>query len=102
MSQLGVTKIELGQYVQDDVGTQWHVVQETRHYKEPDVIRLVLKEYTLREPRMAICRNNGTEFACKNSQATCILSIMRLSGIVTEGPAMLVEVDQIIDSVNGV
>lgn len=76
-NQLGVTKILLGQYVQDDVGTQWHVIQEVRHWESPNIIRLVLKEYCIRDARVAICRDNGTEFACAGSPATCILSILK-------------------------
>ena len=70
--------IKLGDYVQDDVGTQWHVIIEQRHHSEPDVTRFVLKEHCLasREPRVAIVKSDGTQFTCKASAATGILSIL--------------------------
>jgi hypothetical protein len=75
-------RILLGQYVQDDVGTQWLAIQRIEHYKEPGVFRLVLKEHCLenRGPRAAIVREDGAQFQCQHSPATCVVSILELKG----------------------
>jgi hypothetical protein len=70
--------IKLGDFVQDDVGTQWHAVIEQRHFSEVDVVRFVLKEKCLKDHRFGICKDDGSEFACKASTAKSIVNVVVL------------------------
>lgn len=69
--------ILLGDTIQDNQGTQWLVTQEVRHFQSPDITRLVLKEKCLatRQPRTAICKNDGTELIGESITADKIMSI---------------------------
>ena len=71
--------IELDNYVQDDQGAQWHVIQEVRHFKTPTIKMLILKEHCLesRDPRAAIVRTDGEGFVSTGSIAKRIVSIVR-------------------------
>ena len=67
--------LELGKYVQDNMGTQWLVTQEVRHYESPLVTRCVLKERCVKDPRSAICKNDGTELVGPAITADHIISV---------------------------
>lgn len=79
-----VDTIHLGDIVTDDVGTLWQCVQETRHYLSSDIYRFVLLEVKLdgnvnanRPARLAMLKQDGSEFVCVNSPATCIVSVAK-------------------------